>query len=126
MADDKNPGKWRPLKFAKSSRPKEGVEFRAAPRHLVSRITACSIIHLPSPIPMEAQLRDISTTGIGLTLCYPFRAGTYLAVDLKNQQGESRTWLTKVVHAQDQTDGSWHVGCEFVKHLSESDLDVMI
>jgi hypothetical protein len=73
-----------------------------------------------------ATVRDISTKGIGLTLCYPFRAGTYLAVDLHDPRGNTHSLLTRVVHAVDQPDGTWHIGCEFVKPLTESDLDVIV
>jgi hypothetical protein len=70
-----------------------------------------------------ATVRDLSTTGIGLTLCFPFRPGTFLAVDLLGPLGGSRTLLTKVIHARDLADGTWHVGCEFVKPLSEGEVD---
>ena len=73
-----------------------------------------------------ATVRDISTNGIGLTLCFPFRAGTYLAIDLKEADGAMRNLLTRVVHTVDQPDGTWHIGCEFVKPLSESDLEVIV
>ena len=65
-----------------------------------------------------ATLRDLSHTGVGLVLCFPFRAGTYLAIDLKHD-----TLLVKVVHVEDQDDGSWHVGCEFIRPLSDEELD---
>ena len=73
-------------------------------------------------------IRDISTTGIGMTLCYPFPAGTYLVVEL--EVPESRhllpSLLARVVHDQDLPDGTWHVGCEFVKPLSASDLEIVV
>ena len=72
-----------------------------------------------------ATVRDISASGIGLILCYPFCAGTYLAVDVQ-EPGGGRTFLTRVVHAQDLPDGTWHVGCEFVTPLSESSLEMMV
>jgi hypothetical protein len=64
-----------------------------------------------------ATVRDLSHTGVGLVLCFPFRAGTYLAIDLKRD-----TLLAKVVHVEDQNDGSWNVGCEFVRPLSDEEL----
>lgn len=73
-----------------------------------------------------ATVRDISNTGLSLKICYPFRPGTYLAIDLQNPAGVSRTMLTRVVHVRDQADGAWHVGCEFVKKLTDSDLDLLI
>ena len=75
-----------------------------------------------------ATVRDISSSGIGMNLCYPFPAGTYLAVDLDLPQSETRvpSLLARVVHAHDLPDGTWHVGCEFVKPLSQSELEIMV
>ncbi len=73
-----------------------------------------------------ATVRDVSATGIGLSLCYPFRLGTFLAVDMQGPGGGSRTLLTRVVQARDQADGTWHIGCEFVKQLTDSDVELMI
>jgi hypothetical protein len=69
-----------------------------------------------------ATVRDLSTTGIGLTLCFPFRPGSFLAVDLLGPLGGNRTLLTRVIHTRDQADGTWHVGCEFVKPLADQDV----
>lgn len=73
-----------------------------------------------------AMVRDLSSTGIGLSVCYPFRPGTYLAIDLQGIGTPGRTLLTRVVQVQDKADGTWHVGCEFVKKLSDSDLELMV
>jgi hypothetical protein len=60
-----------------------------------------------------ASVSDISDTGIGLSVCYPFRPGTYLIIKLVSADGAARTCLARVVHVLDQKDGTWHVGCEF-------------
>jgi hypothetical protein len=73
-----------------------------------------------------AQVRDISATGIGLSLCYPFRVGAYLAIDLQSHEGGTRTLLTRVVHVHDVRDGTWHVGCELVKPLSDSEIELLV
>jgi hypothetical protein len=75
-----------------------------------------------------ASVRDISRSGIGLTLNFPFRAGTYLAIDLQGPKSNkpAKTVLTRVVHIRDQNDGSWHVGCEFVKVLSKQELEALL
>ena len=61
-----------------------------------------------------AIVREISDAGVGLALCYPFRTGTLLSVELVDAGGTPRSYVTRVVHARDQADGTWHVGCEFV------------
>jgi len=72
-----------------------------------------------------ATVRDISQNGIGLTLCFPFPAGSYLAVDLHTPHAKApvSSLLARVVHARDLPDGTWQVGCKFVKPLSASELE---
>jgi hypothetical protein len=101
-------------------------ERRAAPRHAVALEALSRPVDGPGTTWWGATVRDLSSTGIGLTLCYPFRAGTFLAVDLQGPAGTRRTELVRVVHARDQADGTWHVGCEFVKRLTDSDIELMI
>jgi hypothetical protein len=99
------------------------LERRASPRHAVSAGALSRTLDGQDAIWWGATVRDLSATGIGLSLCYPFRAGTYLAVDLQGPGGTRRTVLTRVMHARDQPDGTWHVGCEFVKQLTDSDVE---
>jgi hypothetical protein len=101
-------------------------ERRIADRHASKQEALTRQLQASGALSWGATVRDISASGIGLTLCYPFCAGTYLAVDVQEPGGGSRTFLTRVVHAQDLPDGTWHVGCEFVKSLSDSDLELMV
>jgi hypothetical protein len=70
-----------------------------------------------------AVVNDISTGGLGITLCYPFRPGTFLAVDLQNLVGQSRTLMVRVLHVHDEVDGRWRLGCGFIKPLSPSEME---
>lgn len=101
-------------------------ERRAAQRHASNVEALTRPLEATDTISWGATLRDVSTTGIGLSLCYPFRAGTYLAVDLPESGGGIRSVLVRVVHAADQPDGTWHVGCEFVQPLTESKLELVV
>lgn len=74
-----------------------------------------------------AIVKDISTTGVGLSVCFPFRLGTYLIVDLEGQgQQPPRSLLAKVAHVHDQRDGTWLVGCELVRRLAERDVQAIV
>jgi hypothetical protein len=103
-------------------------ERRLAERHPSKREALTRPLEAEVTLAWGASVRDISTSGIGLTLCYPFPAGTYLTVDLDlpESAAPAPSWLARVVHAQDQPDGTWHVGCEFVKPLSEGELDFVV
>src|SRR5438067_7610999 len=86
------------------------LERRSATRHAVSMEALSRPLEGQDAIWWGATVRDLSTTGIGLTLCFPFRPGTFLAIDLLGPLGGNRTLLSRVVHARDLTDGTWHVG----------------
>jgi len=92
-------------------------ERRLAERHASSQEALTRPLDAADGLAWGATVRDISATGIGLTLCYPFRAGTYLAVDVQEASGGVQTLLTRVIHAHDLADGTWHVGCEIVNPL---------
>jgi hypothetical protein len=101
-------------------------ERRASTRHALIAQGLARPVEGQDAIWWGATVFDLSNTGIGLSLCFPFRPGTYLAVDLHGPDGSNRSLLAKVIHARDQADGTWHVGCEFVKPLSDSDVEVMV
>jgi hypothetical protein len=102
------------------------IERRSSPRYPSNREALARPIEGSDAIWWGAKVRDLSTTGIGLSLCFPFRPGTFLAVDLQGPIGGTHTLLTRVVHARDQSDGTWHVGCEFVKALTDSEVELMV
>jgi hypothetical protein len=74
----------------------------------------------------QAQIRDISTGGIGLVLNRGFKPGTLLSVELPStNQSLLILRLARVVHATAQADGSWVIGCEFATHLRDDDLQAL-
>lgn len=99
-------------------------ERRSADRHAADLEALTRPLEANDTLWWGATVRDISVSGVGLAVCFPFRPGTYLAVDLQGRN--SRTLLTRVVQVQDRSDGTWHVGCEFVKRLNDNDLSGMI
>lgn len=102
----------------------EEFERRASERNASGTQALSRPLIANDAIAWGASVRDVSDTGIGLTLCFPFNPGTYLAIDLRTAGG-TRSLLARVVHARDQADGTWHVGCEFVNKLSENDQELM-
>lgn len=96
-------------------------ERRVAQRHECQLDATTQTLEASDTLAWGATVRDLSCTGVGLILCFPFRAGTYLAVDIHGQ-----THLTRVAHVRDRNDGTWHVGCEFVKPLCESALEAIL
>ena len=82
----------------------------------------------PRVLPTLVFLADGLPVTLGIILvCIRLRRTQhYLAVDLLGPLGGNRSLLTKVVHARDLADGTWHVGCEFVKPLTDSQIEIII
>ncbi|MBI3407712.1 MAG: PilZ domain-containing protein [Planctomycetes bacterium] len=73
--------------------------------------------------PWRAGIRDVSSIGVGLVLPGPVDAGTLLHVELSNKHGAKiRPLLARVVHSEQEGEGSWLVGCAFLSELDESQL----
>jgi hypothetical protein len=101
------------------------LERRASVRHVSDQEALSRPLELPDAISWGAIIQDISRGGLALLLCYPFKPGTLLAVDLRIGAAPSRTLLVRVVHVADQADSTWLLGCEFVAPLSEQELAVL-
>jgi hypothetical protein len=101
-------------------------ERRYAERHIVSLEATSHALESSETLSWGAVVQDISTSGVGLTLCYPFRPGTYLSVEIPTLSGTLRSMMVRVVRVDDQRDGMWRLGCEFIKPLTESEMDVII
>lgn len=99
------------------------IERRAAERCGCALEATSHTLDGAETISWGAVVRDLSTDGIGLSLCFPFPPGTYLTVELHDHNGERRALLARVLHVHDQADGSWHLGCELARPLSEAELD---
>jgi c-di-GMP-binding flagellar brake protein YcgR len=75
----------------------------------------------------EARVLNISATGVGLLTLEPVEAGTLLSVDLTPDSGaETRTMLACVVHVNAQANGQFALGCNFIRELSEEDLQALV
>jgi len=70
---------------------------------------------------------DISTEGLGLVLGGPVDTGTVLELDLQNTaETDTIPKLAHVARVSPQADGSWLVGCRFVRMLSDAELTALL
>jgi hypothetical protein len=72
------------------------------------------------------RVRDISRTGIGLSLRKRFEPGTVLTVELSESPKLQRQLLVRVVHATADKNGRWIVGCTFDCPLSREEMQVFL
>ncbi len=99
------------------------TDQRVSVRHLCSLEAMSQPLDAGDSMCWGAIVRDISTGGLSLSLCFPFKPGTHLAIELQGARGVNRSLLTRVLHVHDQADGTWLLGCEFIKPLSDSEFE---
>jgi hypothetical protein len=75
----------------------------------------------------EAWANNLSETGIGLNMNHALEAGTSLTIRLRGAvPGRTLALQAQVVHATQELDGSWRIGCAFAGKLSQEDLDTLL
>ena len=115
-----------PVRSGLKHRPK--VEHRATVRFPKDEEIWCkpkSTSGRTKQIPAwSGRVRDISTTGIGLTMSRWFEPGTALIVRLRPRI--LRHLLVHVIHAAPDADGHWIIGCMFDRPLSSEQLRVFL
>lgn len=102
------------------------TDRRETPRHPCALEATSCAVEGDNTLSWGAVVHDISALGVGITLCYPFRPGTYLDVELQTPNCMLRSLMVRVVNVHDQRDGMWRLGCEFVKPLTPSDLELLV
>jgi hypothetical protein len=74
----------------------------------------------------QGEVLNISASGIGLLVGQPIELGSLLNLELWQANGASaRTILACVVRASEEG-GRWALGCNFIRELSEDDLEALV
>ena len=74
-----------------------------------------------------AEVLNISANGIGLAVQPTLQAGSLVNVDLLDKNGRMmRTMLACVVHTTQRAGGDYAVGCNFIRELSEDELQSLL
>jgi hypothetical protein len=70
---------------------------------------------------------NLSASGVGLLVDRFVDAGTLLNIDLTGRDGHTtRTILACVVHVSQQAPQEWALGCNFIRELTDEDLQALI
>ncbi len=101
------------------------AERRRAPRYPCALDAACQPVSGRAGHSWTAQVKNLSTSGVGLVLDRRFERGTILVLDLQGPGGDlARTVLARVVHVTPQGEKGWLLGCAFTSELDDDDLRV--
>lgn len=75
----------------------------------------------------SADVLNLSASGVGLLVDRFVDAGTLLNIDLTGRDGQAtRTILACVVHVNQQRASEWALGCNFIRELTDEDIQALI
>jgi hypothetical protein len=78
-------------------------------------------------LQVPAKVLNVSASGVGLHTDRYVENGTLLSVELHNSAGTTeKTMLACVVHVTQQSDGTWALGCNFIRSLDEAELGELV
>lgn len=81
----------------------------------------------PVGVTHPAKVLNIAATGIGLAVHPSLQTGSLLNVDLMDKDGRMvRTILACVVHTTQRAVGDYAVGCNFIRELTEDELQSLL
>jgi PilZ domain len=71
-----------------------------------------------------ARIIDVSASGVGLLVTHPVAAGTLLSLHVCGSDGGlALTMLACVVRVAAHTTGEWILGCNFIRELTDKELE---
>jgi PilZ domain len=77
--------------------------------------------------PDTAEIVNLSPTGVGLIVESPLEPGSALTVSLKRHDDQpDQPVLAVVVYQTEREDGMWAAGCQFIRQLSQTELDELL
>ncbi|HYT88627.1 MAG TPA: PilZ domain-containing protein [Gemmataceae bacterium] len=81
----------------------------------------------PETAPQNAKVINLSASGVGLLVPRSIDNGALLSVELQAASGSfRRTMLACVVHVTAQPESEWALGCNFIRSLSDEDLQALL
>jgi c-di-GMP-binding flagellar brake protein YcgR len=81
----------------------------------------------PDETTHNAEVLNISASGVGLKLGNPLEAGSLISIDLYDTAGQTaHTMLACVVHTTRRANGDLSAGCNFIRELTEDELRALL
>jgi PilZ domain-containing protein len=115
------------MPFSEPSPVPSPDERRRAERFPSDQPSVCRIVSEGQEEGLQASVRDMSATGIGLLVNQPLKSGSVLILNLQTGRHRlARPLPVRVMHAAPAGEGNWLVGCQFVRRLSEPELNALL
>jgi hypothetical protein len=102
-------------------------DLRAWERYPCNVQAACQTVSAPEEEPWSARVLDVSPAGMALAADRVVDTGALLSVVLRGpHSGEPLTILACVVHVGQRPEGGCILGCNFIRELSDADLQQLL
>jgi PilZ domain len=112
------------LQRQKSPGPGDG---RSWVRFVCNVQAVCDTVPANGRAPESVQVLNLSPSGVGLAVPRPIETGSMLSLELKSASGRHAcTMLACVVHASGRDAGPWTVGCNFIRELTEQEMESLL
>lgn len=106
--------------------PNAGHECRVYKRLDCELPTSCAPA-ASGELRWSATIRDISVSGLRLSLRRRFERGAGLAIEMPGAPGqEPYLVFVKVMNTRAEDGGTWSLGCKFISELSEDELQRLL
>jgi hypothetical protein len=106
--------------------PTKGPECRVFKRVDCELPTSCAPT-ASGELRWSATIRDISVSGLRLSLRRRFERNAALAIELPGTPGqEPYVVFVKVMNTRAEDGGTWSLGCQFVSELGEDELERLL
>jgi hypothetical protein len=121
----------RTIPFQTEQRKNEPITERSAVRHFPSsQEVYCQPMSASTTEEVETgwwgKLDNISSGGLAVRVSRPFEPGTLLIIELSDKTKRlTRSFPVQVVHSNAVGNRLWIIGCEFIRPLSEEELQTL-
>ena len=113
--------------FGAAPLPEDEAAYRTTPRHTCAVTGSYQVVADDQQERRCVRVLNISGSGALVEGPESLETGTLLSLQLSGpREGPPVTILGCVVHRRSETDGQWTIGCNFIRELTEAELDLLL
>jgi hypothetical protein len=112
---------------ARREKPPAPGDGRSWVRFSCSVQAVCDTVPANGRAPEAVQVINLSPSGVGLMVPRQIETGSMLSLELRSPSGRHAcTMLACVVHASGRDSGNWALGCNFIRELTDQEMQTLL
>jgi hypothetical protein len=112
---------------ARREKPPAPGDGRSWVRFSCSVQAACDTVPPNGGAPESVQVINLSPSGVGLVVTRRIDTGSMLSLELRSPSGRHAcTMLACVVHASGRDSGQFAIGCNFIRELTDQEMQSLL